>query len=369
MTAGKARSKCALIAAAGTGGHVIPGLEVGKALRESGWECVFVGTERGFENRLVPRAGFELLHVPAGSLNRVSMRRRLGTLLSAPRALAAAVGIVRERLPAAALSLGGYAAGPLAAACAILDVPLVLMEPNAFPGLSNRLAGPAACRVLLGHPGAAGYFRASTCQVTGMPVRGEFFRSAPREPGAPFTVLVLGGSQGAARLNRAAVEAARIWSGNGQRPPRLIHQTGERDRSAVAAAYRELGMDAETAPFFDGMPARFAEADLVICRAGASVAAELCAARKPAVLVPFPFAADDHQKANGAALAAAGGALLVEDRHWNGERMVREVGRLRADRRLLAGMASALGPLAPARAVLDAAAAVARAARPEGRSN
>ncbi len=368
MTAGIARARCALIAAAGTGGHVIPGVEVGKELRERGWECVFIGTARGFENRLVPQAGFELLHVPVGALNRVSFRRRLATLLSVPRALAVALRIVSQRRPAAALSLGGYAAGPLALASVLAEVPLVLMEPNAFPGLANRLAAPAACRVLLGHPAAATFFRAGSCQLTGMPVRREFFRIAPRDPGSPFTVLVLGGSQGAARLNRAAIDAVRIWSASRQRPPRLIHQTGEREHAAVAQAYSEAAVDAVTAPFFDDMPARFEQADLVICRAGASVVAELCAARKPAVLVPFPFAADDHQHANAAAAAAAGGALLVRDADWVGERMVREVSRLSADPGLLAGMASALAPLAPAGAVRDAATAVEQAALRQGRT-
>lgn len=352
-----------MIAAAGTGGHVIPGVEVGKELRARGWDCVFVGTARGLENRLVPQAGFQLQHVAIGSFNRVSLRHRIATLLSAPGALAAAIRIVRRHRPAAALSFGGYAAGPLVAACALLDVPLVVMEPNAYPGLSNRLAGPVARRVLLGHPGAAAFFRASTCQVTGIPVRREFFRTVPRAPSLPFTVLILGGSQGAACLNRAAIEAARIWSGTCRRPPCLTHQTGEREHAAVAAAYRDLGIEADTAPFFDDLPERIALADLVICRAGASVVAELCAARKPSVLVPFPHAADDHQRANGAVVAAAGGALLVNDADWNGRRMVDEVGRLSAEPGRLEGMASALAPLAPTEAVSDAANAVAAAAR------
>ncbi len=368
MTAGTVQSRCALIAAAGSGGHVIPGVEIGKELRARGWDCVFIGTPRGFENRLVPEAGFELLHVSIGSFNRVSLRRRIDTLLAAPAALAAALRIVRQRRPSAALSLGGYAAGPLVAACALLDVPLVVMEPNAYPGLSNRLAAPVACTVLLGQSGASAHFRASTCRVIGVPVRREFFQTATRKPSGPFTLLILGGSQGAARLNRAAVEAARTWSDGGGAPG-LIHQTGERDHVDVTAAYRDLGIEAATAPFFDDLPERIAMADLVICRAGASVVAELCAARKPAVLVPFPHAADDHQRANGAAVAAAGGALLVDDAEWDGERMVHEVGRLMTAPERLEAMASALVPLAPRDAVKHAAAAVAEAARIEGGVN
>lgn len=360
------QEKCVLIAAGGTGGHVIPALEIAKALRGRGWECVFVGTTRGLENRMVPKAGFTLRHVPIGALNRVSARRRLGTLLTAPRAIAMMMALVQRCRPAVALSLGGYSSGPLVAACALLDVPLVLLEPNARPGLANRLAAPAARRALVGYAQALTCFRAGTAEVIGMPVRPEFFRARARPTGAPFTVLVLGGSLGATRLNQAAVDAARIWYSERLEAPRLQHQTGERDHAAVTRAYQDLGFEVETAAFFEDVPQRFAQADLVICRAGASVLAELCAARKPAVLVPFPFAADDHQTVNGQALAEVGGALLVQDRDWTGPRMVQEVASLKANRARLEAMAAALEPLALAGATESAADAVAEAAERSG---
>lgn len=361
------RQECVLIAAGGTGGHVIPGIEVARKLRERGWRCVFVGTERGFENRLVPEAGFPLVHLSAGALKSVSWAGRLRTLVGAPGALATAVGLVTRTAPGAALSLGGYAAGPLVAACALLDVPLVVLEPNALPGLANRLAAPAARRALLGHRRAAAFFRPASCAVTGMPVRSEFFRVRPKPPGEPFTVLILGGSQGAARLNRAAVGAARRWTEGGGQLPTIIHQTGERELSKVASAYRSLGVRARTSAYFDGISGAFARSDLVICRAGASVIAELCAARRPAILVPFPHAADDHQRANGARLEAAGGALVVDDRKWDADRMVREVELLRADPARLRHMSAALEPLAPASAAASAADAVEEAAQRAGR--
>ena len=366
MTTKTMPGKRIIIAAGGTGGHVIPALEVAGVLRARGWECAFVGTPRGFENRLVPQAGFELHHVPIGSLNRVSMRRRLNTLLSVPCALAVMLALVRRVQPLAALSLGGYSSGPLVVVCALLDVPLVVMEPNARAGLANRLAAPAARRALLTHGQAAVSFRSGTCSLTGMPVRSEFFRTAPRQQGAPFTVLILGGSQGAARLNQAAVDAARRWQAEGARAPRLVHQTGEREHAAVAEAYAAIGIEAETAAFFDDMPERFAQADLVICRAGASVIAELCAARKPSVLVPLPYAADDHQRANGAALVEAGGALLVEDAEWTGVRMVHEIHSLEGNSGRLEAMSKALAPLARAKAAHDAADAVVAAAKSAG---
>ncbi len=358
--------KRVLIAAGGTGGHVIPGLEVAKELRGRGWHCVFVGTARGFENRLVPAAGFDLRHVPIGSLKRVSLRRRLNTLISAPAALAVAVGLVRQHRPSAALSLGGYAAGPLVAACALLDVPLVLLEPNARPGLANRLAAPVARKALVCHPKAAKHFQSASCELTGLPVRREFFQQPRKAAGAPFTVLILGGSQGASRLNQAAVEAVRIWCRDGRPVPRLLHQTGQRDHDSVSAAYREADVDAETAVFFDDMPDRFGLADLVICRAGASVIAELCAAGKPSVLVPFPFAADDHQRANGAVVAEVGGALLVDDSEWTGSRMAQEVDALATDRARLRQMGAALAPLAPTGAAEHAADAISAAADQAG---
>ena len=366
MTMDASASRCVLIAAGGTGGHVIPGVEVAKALRARGWQCVFVGTERGFENRLVPKAGFALHHVPIGSLNGVSMRRRIETLLSAPRALAKSLKLVRSLSPQAALSLGGYAAGPLVTTCALLDIPLVVLEPNAHPGLANRLAAPSARRALLGHPRAASFFRATSCTVSGLPVRKEFFLAAAERGDRPFTVLVLGGSQGAARLNRAAVDAVRLWQREGRAMPRLLHQTGALEHDSVSGAYREMGADVTTAPFFDDMADQFAASDLVVCRAGASVLAELCAARKPAVIVPYPHAADDHQRANGAVLERAGGAVVVEDGAWTGERMVRNVDALRSDSGRLAEMASRLAPLAPSGAAEQAADAVDQAAERAG---
>ena len=358
-----------LIAAGGTGGHVIPGLEVAKELRRRGWVCVFVGTAKGFENRLVPAAGFDLRLVPIGALKRVSLRRRLATLLSVPAAFSVTAGLVRRYRPAAALSLGGYAAGPLVLAAALLDVPLVLLEPNAQPGLANRLAALAARRALVCHPRAARRFGQASCQITHLPVREEFFEARQKPAGGPFTVLILGGSQGAARLNQAALDAVRIWQGRERECPRLFHQAGKRDVERVSAAYGEAGIEAEAAEFFDEMPELFSQADLVICRAGASVIAELCAARKPAVLVPFPGAADDHQRANASVLARAGGALLCDDSTWTGERMVREVDALAADPSRLRRMSRALGRLSSLEGARAAADALAQAATRSGSVN
>lgn len=319
-----------VIAAGGTGGHVIPALQVAEALRRRGHECIFAGTARGLENRLVPEAGFELRHVRVGPLNRVSWSRRLRTAAEIPRALRSAWRLLDEFDPAAVLSMGGYASGPLALACALRETPLVVMEPNAVPGMANRIAGMFAARALLGCQSAAKYFRNGIGRRTGVPVRAEFFERAPMSADRPFTVLVTGGSQGSRRLNEAAVDAARYWQASGAAAPRVIHQTGNHDFDRVSGAYREIGFTAETAPFYDDAPALYKRADLVVCRAGASAAAELCAAGKASILIPFPHAADDHQAVNARELARAGAALMVEDGEWTGKKMAQTIDRLRS---------------------------------------
>ncbi len=335
-----------LIAAGGTGGHVMPALQVAAALRGRGHECIFVGTARGLENRLVPAAGFALRRVPIGPLNRVSWRRRLRTLLESPRALRAAWRLLDEFEPAAVLSLGGYASGPLALSCALRETPLAILEPNARPGMANRIAGMFAARALLGFAEAARYFPGGIARQTGVPVRTEFFERAPRPANRAFTVLITGGSQGSRKLNEAAVGAARRWRASGAAAPRIVHQTGSKDFDWVRGAYRELGFDAETAPFYDDAPALYARADLVICRAGASAVAELCAAGKAAVLIPLPHAADNHQALNARLPAQAGAALSVADGEWTGAKMAQLVERLRSSPDALERMASAAAALA-----------------------
>ncbi len=319
-----------LIAAGGTGGHVIPALQVAAALRDRGHECIFAGTARGLENRLVPAAGFELRHVPVGPLNRVSWSRRLQTLMESPSALRSAWRLLDEFEPAAVLSMGGYASGPLTLSCALRETPVVIMEPNAKPGIANRIAGMFASRALLGFEAAAKYFRNGISRQIGVPVRAEFFERAPRPVNRNFTVLITGGSQGSRRLNETAVEASRYWRAAGVAAPHVIHQTGRNDFEWVRDSYRELGFDAETASFYDDAPALYARADLVICRAGASTIAELCAAGKASILIPFPYAADNHQFVNARAPAQAGGALVVEDGEWTGAKMVQMVNHLRS---------------------------------------
>ena len=315
-----------LIAAGGTGGHVIPGIAIAKELRARGHNCVFVGTRRGLEGRLAPEAGFEIEFVDVGPWNGASPARRLRTLMELVPGLFSAASILKRKQAAAVLSLGGYAAAAIVLAALGKHVPLVVMEPNAKPGMVNRVAGRFSSWALVGFEETARCFPKARCDVSGIPIRREFFGVRARGVRSPFTVLVTGGSLGSRRLNEATVEAAGIWRDSGRLPQmRIVHQTGEREYQDVHAALDEYGLAVELVPFIPDMPGAFAEADVVVCRAGASTVAELSAAGKASVLVPYPFAADQHQLINAQAMEAAGTARLVLDRELDGKRLVREV--------------------------------------------
>jgi UDP-N-acetylglucosamine--N-acetylmuramyl-(pentapeptide) pyrophosphoryl-undecaprenol N-acetylglucosamine transferase len=240
------------------------------------------------------------------------------------------------------MSLGGYAAGPLLVMAVLRNVPVLILEPNAMPGLAHRLAGPFASRAMVGFPPAVKYFHHERVEIGGIPIREEFFSVPPKRHEPPFTILITGGSQGARRLNRAAVESLPVWKERRMLARvRFVHQTGAADYEEVRSAYEAQGVAAEVSPFITDMPGAFAEADLVVCRAGASALAELAAAGKASILVPYPFAADQHQLRNAQAMEAAGAARVVTDAEWNGRRFVQECETVLKSRSILATMEQA----------------------------
>ena len=313
-----------LMAAGGTGGHVIPALVVARELMARNPDCrvLFVGTAKGVENRLVPQAGFPLELVDVGALQRQSWAARSRTFFRLPRALWQASRILRKFQPQVVLGVGGYAAGPVMLAAALMGIPLAVLEPNAFPGMANRWIAPFVARAFLAFPEAASFFGHGKPLIAGIPVRREFFeirphpQTQPRE--SPFTVLVFGGSQGARTLNRAVMEALPKLAQCGKQI-RLLHQTGQNEYNAVKEAVAKYPVQAEVFPYIEGMPEAFARADLVVCRAGANTVAELAAAGKAAILVPFPAAANQHQLRNAEAVARTGAARLILDKELNGE--------------------------------------------------
>jgi UDP-N-acetylglucosamine--N-acetylmuramyl-(pentapeptide) pyrophosphoryl-undecaprenol N-acetylglucosamine transferase len=318
-----------LIAGGGTGGHVIPALAVARELKAGhGADILFVGTARGMENRLVPQAGFPLELVEVGALKNVSLATRLRTLFDLPRAILQARKIIRRFRPDVVIGVGGYASGPGMAAAILGRIPTLAFEPNLVPGFANKIVGRWVSAAAVHFEPTRQYFR--NARVVGVPVRPEFFTVASQRQNHPPTLLVFGGSQGAAAINRVVPMA--IPEVQRRLPElRVIHQTGDRDYNDVQAAYSRAATSAEVSAFIDNMPQAFARADLLVCRSGASTVAEITAAGKPAIFVPFPRAADDHQRRNAEVLAEAGAAALIPESELTPEKLAQTVIELLSD--------------------------------------
>lgn len=313
------------MAGGGTGGHVIPALAVARELYARGHQPFFIGTRSGLEARLVPDAGFPIEWIEIGGLKRVGLSQTLRTLWQLPISTLRVAGILKRRRVAAVFSMGGYVAGPAMLAARLRRVPVVLMEPNALPGFTNRRMGRLVDRALLNFREAARFFPEGRAEVTGVPVRAEFFSVPRKSRGDILTVLITGGSQGSRTLNNATRAS---WPLFRNAPVRFIHQAGAGMADQLAHEFAATGLDGSVTAFIKDMPAAFAEADLIVCRSGAGAVAELAAAGKPSILVPFPFAADQHQLKNAEAFARAGAARLVLDAEVTGERLFQEINGL-----------------------------------------
>ena len=356
----------AILAGGGTGGHVIPALAIANQLKKTyECECLFIGTARGIENRLVPAAGFPLQLVRVGALKNVSLMTRAKTAFDLPRALWDASRMLNEFAPDVVIGVGGYASGPAMLAAVVKHVPTLAFEPNVVPGFANRMVAKFVSGAAVHFEETAKYFRHA--QVTGVPVRQAFFEIPSKRGGTP-TVLVFGGSQGAHAINEAMIRCLPVLQ---KEAPgiHIIHQTGERDYNDALAAYEKLtaaapsvaaGFTCEVFKFIEDMPSAFARADLVVCRSGASTVAEIAAAGKPAVFVPFPRAADDHQRVNAEALAKHGAAVVVEESKLEGVWLAETIAALLGDPPRLQQMSEAARALAHPNAARDIAAMAAR---------
>ncbi len=319
-----------LMAGGGTGGHVIPAIAVARELVKQGHEVVFVGTERGAEGRLVPAAGFRLETIEAGGLKRLGLATKAASLYHLGAETLRLRSLFAQWKPAAVFSMGGFVAGPTVLAALSRSIPVVLMEPNAIPGITNRAIASQVKRALVSFEETAAYFPKGRTEITGLPVREEFFAIPPKPDSAEFTILITGGSQGSQTLNNAARAAWSLFVDSGL-PVRIIHQTGTAMFETVAREFAATGLPGEVSAFIADMPTAFREADLVVCRSGAGAVSELAAAGKPSVLIPFPFAADDHQLKNAQAFERAGASMLSLDREWTGQRFFEFVRELYAD--------------------------------------
>jgi UDP-N-acetylglucosamine--N-acetylmuramyl-(pentapeptide) pyrophosphoryl-undecaprenol N-acetylglucosamine transferase len=360
-----------VIAGGGTGGHLYPGIAVARELlgRRSDVRISFAGTARGIESRVVPREGFELDLIRSAGLKGKSIADRLRGALLVPASLADAWRIVSSRRPHLVIGVGGYSSGPVVLVAALRGVPTLLLEQNAVPGLTNRLVAPLVKAAAVTFDSTREFF-GSKAFVSGNPVRPEFFatagstqESALDDQATVVRVLVFGGSQGAHAINMAMVEAAARLASGGPHL-RLTHQTGERDVEVVRAAYRQAGLQADVEPFLYDMGERLGQAQIVVCRAGATTLAEITAAGKAAILIPLPTATDDHQRKNAETLAASGAADVLLQRDLTGETLAERLLALAGDRERRARLARAAKALAKpdaAKAIVDRALELARA--------
>ena len=317
-----------LIAAGGTGGHIYPGIAVAKEImrRDPASTVRFVGTAHGLETRLIPQAGFELSIIESTGLKNVSLAAKVRGLLVLPKSIFAARSVIREFRPEIVIGAGGYVSGPVLLASSFMRLPTLVMDSNALPGWTNRVLARFVDKAAVSFQEALSYFRGKGV-LTGNPVRREFFEIPVKQrDGAHISLLVFGGSQGARAINEAMIAALPgLESQKGLL--HVTHQTGEADQGNVRSGYEAAGWQGkvDVRPYIDDMVSEFAKADLVICRAGATTSAELVAAGKAAILVPFPLAADDHQRKNAEALQAGGAAQMILQKELTGERLANEI--------------------------------------------
>jgi UDP-N-acetylglucosamine--N-acetylmuramyl-(pentapeptide) pyrophosphoryl-undecaprenol N-acetylglucosamine transferase len=352
-----------LIAGGGSGGHVIPALAVARELVQVyGAQVRFVGTARGLETRLVPAAGFPLDLIQVGQLNHVGLTTKLATLSKLPLSVLACKRLLKKFRPHLVFGVGGYASGPAMLAAILSGTPRVAFEPNAVPGMANRWIGRWVQAAAVNFPDTLRYFHRG--QVTGIPVRPEFFALPPRPVDAPPHLLVFGGSQGARVLNRMMplIAADLLEAVPGLT---ILHQSGARNLEGTQQAYLQSpelrerwSASWKVEPFFDDMPARFGDASLVLCRSGASTVAELAAAQKPSLLIPFPQAADNHQRRNAEVFVEAGAAAMLVESELTPQRLLEELIRLLQDPTALAAMGQKGRSLAHADAVASIAALI-----------
>jgi UDP-N-acetylglucosamine--N-acetylmuramyl-(pentapeptide) pyrophosphoryl-undecaprenol N-acetylglucosamine transferase len=354
-----------VIAGGGTGGHLYPGIAVAREIlaRRPDAQVSFAGTARGIEARVVPREGFALDLIRSAGLKGKALAARARGAALLPVGFYDAARIVGARRPHLVIGVGGYSSGPVVLAAALRGVPTMLLEQNAVPGLTNRMLARVVRAAAVTFDSTRRFF-GSKAFVSGNPVRPEFLEAVEptRESGAhadasSVGVLVFGGSQGAHAINLAMVAAAPQLAHGGRRL-RLAHQTGERDVAMVRGAYREAGLEATVEAFFFDMGFRLRDADVIVCRAGATTLAELTAAGKPAILIPLPTATDDHQRRNAEALVEAGAADLLLQSDATGDRLAQRILALAADPDARARMGRAARSLArpdAARVIVDRA--------------
>ncbi|WP_447977852.1 undecaprenyldiphospho-muramoylpentapeptide beta-N-acetylglucosaminyltransferase [Candidatus Nitrospira bockiana] len=324
-----------VIAAGGTGGHLYPGVALAREFLRRDPRAVvrFVGTSRGIEAKVLSHEGLPLDLIDARPVMGLGLRQAGAALLALPKGLAQSWRLLRAVRADLVIGIGGYTSPPVLLAAALLRIPRVILEPNAYPGMANKLLGPLAQRVFLAFETAAGHFAPSKVRAVGTPIRRAFLDAVAEphaEDPARRRLLVFGGSRGAHAINLAMLDAVRVMSQEqaAMRRLRITHQTGEADHEPIKAAYDASGVDATVVPFLFDMPTALRAADLVVARSGAMTLAELTACGKPSILVPLPHAIYQHQARNAEVLERAGAAVVIPQSELTGARLARVIAAL-----------------------------------------
>ncbi|MEO8217213.1 MAG: undecaprenyldiphospho-muramoylpentapeptide beta-N-acetylglucosaminyltransferase [Acidobacteriota bacterium] len=346
MTGGS--SQLLMIAGGGTGGHIYPAIAVAQEYLRggSGRSVVFVGTEYGLEKSIVPRAGFPLEFISVRGLKGKSLAQTLRNLFRLPLGLLQSWQLTGRHHPSAILGVGGYSSGPVVVAGWMRRIPALIHEANAFPGLTNRILSHFVKSVAVAFPEALERLGGKG-EVTGNPIREEFFQAARRpSTGSGLRILVFGGSQGSKIINENFVKALSLL----EQPAgslHIVHQTGPSQLASVEEAYRQSSFhDARVVPYLDRMWEEIADADLIICRAGAMTIGELCAAGRASILIPFAAATNNHQEVNARVVEKAGGAVVITEKELTAERLASAIKKVVTDPGRAAQMGLAAATLA-----------------------
>jgi UDP-N-acetylglucosamine--N-acetylmuramyl-(pentapeptide) pyrophosphoryl-undecaprenol N-acetylglucosamine transferase len=336
-----------LIAAGGTGGHIYPGIAVANEIikRHPDSEVLFVGTARGLEKKIVPDNGFQLTLINSAGLKNVGFVGKLKGLMVLPRSFWEARKILKEFRPDVVVGAGGYVSGPVLMTAHFMGFPTLVMDSNALPGFTNRSLARFIDKAALAFEAAKPFF-GDKGVVTGNPVRSEFFDIPMRPPSGQINLLIFGGSQGARAINDAMLGALPLLNGS-KAMLAITHQSGESNYEAVRDGYKDAGWEnADIRPYITQMVEAFDNADVIVCRSGATTCAEVAAAGKPAVMIPFPGAADDHQRKNAEAMAAKGAARMILQSELTAERLAAEIQDIARDPGALASMGVAARQMA-----------------------
>ena len=347
-----------LIAGGGTGGHLFPGVAIAEELKARDPDAVvrFVGTARGIEARVLPELGWDLTMIEVSGLKTVGLWGAVKGMLRLPRALWQARRVVKDFKPDAVIGVGGYASGPVVLMARLGRRPTAICEQNSIPGFTNKLLGRVVRKVFLSFELSRKFFKANKVVMSGNPVRRDLAArlldvastAGARAADAPVSVLISGGSLGAVAVNELASQALIALART--RPIRIVHQTGVADEARIAARYREAGVAADVRAFIKDMAAEYQQADLIVCRAGATTVAELAIASKAAIFIPYPHAADNHQELNAREMAEAGAAKMFKQSELTADKLAMAIGPLLADPETRVAMGAKMRELAHPRA-------------------